>query len=50
MNEKLTKILEKAKNDDKFRKELIKPIEQRYVMGSYCKAVTSRGYYIKKLD
>ncbi len=44
MNEKLTKILEEAKNDDEFRKELIKTREQRDVMDSFCKVVTSRGY------
>ncbi|EQH97326.1 Nif11-like leader peptide family natural product precursor [Clostridioides difficile] len=46
MNEKLTKILEEAKNDDEFRKELIKTREQRDVMDSFCKVVTSRGYDI----
>lgn len=35
MNEKLTKILEEAKNDDEFRKELIKTREQRDVMDSF---------------
>lgn len=46
MNEKLIKILEEARKDDKFKIELIKTREQRDVMDSLCKVATSRGYDI----
>lgn len=46
MNEKLMRILEEARKDEKFKIELIKTREQRDVMDSFCKVVTSRGYNI----
>ncbi|KPI48910.1 hypothetical protein KW94_16495 [Clostridioides difficile] len=46
MNEKLIRILEEARKDEKFKIELIKTREQRDVMDSFCKVVTSRGYNI----
>lgn len=46
MNEKLIRILEEARKDEKFKIELIKTREQRDVMDSFCKVVTSRGYDI----
>ncbi|MFL8675306.1 hypothetical protein [Clostridioides sp. GD02404] len=46
MNEKLIRILEEVRKDEKFKIELIKTREQRDVMDSFCKVVTSRGYNI----
>ncbi|NMS88455.1 hypothetical protein HGQ85_00855 [Clostridioides difficile] len=47
MNEKLIRILEEARKDEKFKIELMKTREQRDVMDSFCKVVESRGYDIK---
>lgn len=46
MNEKLIKILDAARRDEKFKRELIKTREQRDVMDSFCKVVASKGYNI----
>ncbi|MGX9755481.1 Nif11-like leader peptide family natural product precursor [Clostridioides difficile] len=46
MNEKLIKILDEAKRDSAFKKEIMETRKQRDVMDSFCKVVTSRGYDI----
>ncbi|MCC0634966.1 Nif11-like leader peptide family natural product precursor [Clostridioides sp. ES-S-0001-02] len=46
MNEKLIKILDEAKNDSEFKKEIMETRKQSDVMDSFCKVVTSRGYDI----